>query len=85
MSYTSYWKGSPGKTQKPSKKDPSAAINIPRTPVDSPWTLMDANSLSPPTYPDVGPQASLLQTPGQSSTQDPTGYPMVTLYSSLYR
>lgn len=78
MSYTSYWKGNPGKTQTPSKKNTSAAISAPRTPADSSWTLMDENDLSPPTYPDVGTQARPTDMPSQSSTQGTTAYPMVT-------
>lgn len=77
-SYASYWKGNSGKTQKPSKKDSPAAINSPGGPMDSPWTLMDADGMSPPTYPDPSPQPGPTRTSAQSSTsKGGTGYSIV--------
>ena len=82
MSYLSHWKGVPNKTQKPSKKDASGAINAPgTTPVDSSWTLMDAdaNDSSPPTYPQPGP------TRAHTSANGVTGHPLAVFHLRLTR
>ena len=73
MSYLSHWKGNPNKTQKPSKKDASGAINAPGTTLDGTWTLMDvdANGSSPPTYPQPGPTRASAHT----SANGVTGHP----------
>ena len=77
MSYTSYWKGSSGKSQKPPKNEPSASTNIPQNPTDNSWVLMDTDATPPPTYPDAGPQAEPEEQSTRPSTSDATQTPLV--------
>lgn len=86
MSFTSYWKGKPGKTQKPPRKDPSTALSVPKTPVDGSWTLMDADGPSPPTYPEVHPQEGPARTAlsAHSSTEGETRRPIVMFFFSFF-
>jgi len=83
MSYTSYWKGNPNKTQKPSKKEASGAINAPGTTLDDAWTLMDtdANGSSPPTYAQPGPTRASAHT----SANGVTGHPLEVFHLRLSR
>lgn len=83
MSYTSYWKGNPNKTRKPSKKEASGAINTPGTALDGAWTLMDAdaNGSSPPTYAQPEPTRAS----PQASANDVTGHPLAVFHLPLSR
>ena len=82
MALMSYWKGSSSKTQKPSRDDAFPAINTPRTPEDGAWTLMDTETdgLSPPTYPDFGPQPGPTRASARPSTNGATGYRHPTVF-----
>jgi len=72
----SYWKENFRNSQKPSKKDPPAAIRVPKTPVDNAWTLMGTDGSPPPTYLDVVPRPG----PTRTSARPPT---LIKLFSFL--
>lgn len=52
-------------------------FSVPWTPVDSAWTSMNVDGLSPPTHPDVVPQPRPKRTSVHSSTKSVTGYPIL--------
>ena len=75
-----YKEGDSNGTQTPSREDPSAVIDAPTIPVESTWTVVDTDDrLSPPTYPDVGPQPGPAWTSACPSTND------VIFYLSSFR